>query len=85
MKWWEVKFSSSKMGFLKFETWNNQIIYYSQKDTQEEGSIPRRLVAKTCLEAVSTKLSIGKIIEITSNENTKQQTMEKALGTFTIN
>ncbi len=47
---------------------NNQNILFTGEKTQEEGSIPRRLVAKSCIEALKTKDSIGKIIEITSSE-----------------
>tara|TARA_B100000131_G_C18071955_1_gene594831 strand:- start:239 stop:907 length:669 start_codon:yes stop_codon:yes gene_type:complete len=63
---------------------NRQSILYTSRNTQQEGSIPRRLVAKTCVEALNTKSSIRQIIEITSNETTKQISMEKALKTFKV-
>ena len=62
----------------------NQNILYSGEKTQEEGSIPRRLVAKSCIEALKTKDSIGKIIEITSNEENTKTNMSKAIKTFNI-
>ena len=62
----------------------NQNILFSAEKTQEEGSIPRRLVAKSCIEALKTKESIGKIIEITSSEENPKTNMSKALKTFNI-
>ena len=62
----------------------NQNILFSAERTQEEGSIPRRLVAKSCIEALKTKESIRKIIEITSSEENPKTNMSKALKTFNI-
>ena len=62
----------------------NQNILFSGENSQEEGSIPRRLVAKSCIEALKTKDSIGKIIEITSNEENPKTNMSKAIKTFKI-
>ena len=62
----------------------NQNILFSGEKTQEEGSIPRRLVAKTCIEAIKTKESIQKIIEITSSEENPKTTMSKAIKTSNI-
>ena len=62
----------------------NQNILYSGEKTQEEGSIPRRLVAKSCIEALKTKDSIKKIIEITSNEENQKTNMSKAIKAFNI-
>jgi len=55
------------------EIWNPYIkktfvTFNASEKTQEEGSIPRRLVAKACIEALKTKDSIKKIVEITSSE-----------------
>ena len=61
-----------------------QSIKYTQKNTQEEGSIPRRLVARVCTESLSTISSIGRIIEITSSNTYKPSTMNNALKTFNI-
>ena len=43
-----------------------QTIHYSNTDQQQDGSIPRRLVARVCLDALETLLSHNRIIEITS-------------------
>ena len=63
---------------------NNQNILFSKEKTQEEGSIPRRLVAKSCIEALKTKDSIEKIIEITSSEENPKTNMSKAIKMFNI-
>ncbi len=62
----------------------NENILFSGEKTQEEGSIPRRLVAKSCIEALKTKDSIEKIIEITSSEENPKTTMNKAIKAFKI-
>jgi len=63
---------------------NLQNILYTKKNIQEEGSIPRRLVAKCCIEALNTKNSISKIIEITSNADQRKISLEKAINTVNI-
>jgi uncharacterized protein YbjT (DUF2867 family) len=42
-------------------------IRWSGPDTQESDAIPRRLVARCCLEALATPASIGQILEVTSS------------------
>jgi uncharacterized protein YbjT (DUF2867 family) len=42
-------------------------VVFSGPDQQESNSIPRRLVARVCLDALSTPAAIGRIIEITSS------------------
>ena len=42
-------------------------VVFSGADQQESNSIPRRLVARVCLEALETEDSVGQIIEITSD------------------
>lgn len=44
----------------------NEAVRYSDADQQESDSIPRRLVARVCLEALESPAAIGRIIEITS-------------------
>ena len=66
-------------GLKEDEDFVNQNILYSSKDVQNEGSIPRRLVAKTCIEALNCKNSINKTIEITSSENNKKISFKKAM------
>ena len=41
-------------------------VHYSKPDHQQDGRIPRRVVAQVCLEALDTPLSQKRIIEITS-------------------
>ncbi len=41
-------------------------IRWSGPNSQESDSIPRRLVARCCLEALNTPASIGRILEVTS-------------------
>ena len=66
-------------GLKEDEDFVNQNILYSSKDVQNEGSIPRRLVAKTCIEALNCKNSINKTIEITSSEKNKKISFKKAM------
>jgi uncharacterized protein YbjT (DUF2867 family) len=42
-------------------------IRFTGPDQQESDSIPRRLVARVCLDALETPAAIGRIIEITSS------------------
>ena len=42
---------------------------------QESASIPRRLVAQVCLDALESPAAIGRIIEITSNSKQPQQSL----------
>ena len=49
---------------------------------QFKGSIPRRLVAKCCIDSLSNKKSIYKIIEVTSSGNNKKVSFKKAMQTI---
>ena len=49
------------------ETLEEEGVYWSGPDRQENDSIPRRLVARCCLEALNTPSSIGRILEVTSS------------------
>jgi len=51
-------------------------IVYSGPDTQESDSIPRRLVAWVCLDALATAQAIGRIIEITSSSQQPARSLE---------
>ena len=42
-------------------------ILYTSADQQQSNSIPRRLVARCCVEALHTPASIGQVIEVTSS------------------
>ena len=54
-------------------------IEYSKEDTQIKGSIPRRLVAKCCIDSLKNNESINKIIEITSSPDNKKISFKKAM------
>jgi len=43
-----------------------QELRFSGADQQQDGSLPRRLVARVCLDALEVPASAGRIIEITS-------------------
>ena len=55
-------------------------IRWSGADQQESDSIPRRLVARCCVEALRVPSSIGRIIEVTSDPELPQRSMEQALA-----
>jgi len=55
-------------------------IRYSGADQQESNAIPRRLVARCCVEALSTPASIGRIIEVTSSAELEPISLEAALA-----
>lgn len=57
-----------------------QGIVYTGPDRQESNSIPRRLVARVCLEAIETPASIGRIVEVTSNREEPQRSMAEWLA-----
>ena len=69
-------------GLKEEENISKENIYYSKIDTQIKGSIPRRLVAKCCLEALQNKESINKTIEITSSLDNEKVSFEKAIQTL---
>jgi uncharacterized protein YbjT (DUF2867 family) len=48
---------------------SQQRLRFSGADQQRDGSIPRRLVAQVCLDALETPASIGRIVEITSSSD----------------
>ena len=66
-------------GLKEDENVDDQNILYSKIDTQTEGSIPRRLVARCCIDAIKNSESINKIIEITSSKEYKKVTFQKAM------
>ena len=41
-------------------------LVFSGADQQEDGTIPRRLVARVCLDALETPESVGQVLEITA-------------------
>ena len=54
-------------------------IRWSGADQQDSNSIPRRLVARCCVEALLVPASIGRIIEVTSDPELPQRSMQEAL------
>ena len=58
---------------------DKQGIIFTSENVQQDGSIPRRLVAKTCIEALNTDKSIARIIEITSNEKQQKVALKDSL------
>ena len=50
-------------------------LVFSGPDQQESNSIPRRLVARVCLDALATPAAIGQIVEITSSPDQPQQSL----------
>ena len=66
-------------GLKEDESLKNENIYYSKIDTQVKGSIPRRLVAKCCINAIKDINSINKTIEITSSKENEKITFKKAM------
>jgi uncharacterized protein YbjT (DUF2867 family) len=56
-------------------------VLYSGADEQHSNSIPRRLVARVCLEAIETPESIGRIVEVTSNPAQPPQALATWLTT----
>ena len=69
-------------GLKENENTVNEKIYYTKADSQLEGSIPRRLVAKCCIESLKNKESINKIIEVTSSTKNKKVSFKKAMQTI---
>ncbi len=59
-------------------------INYTGPNIQEEGSIPRRLVAQCCIEALKLINSKGRIIEITSSPDTTKNKLDKALREISV-
>ena len=61
------------------ETLENEGVYWSGPDQQEKDSIPRRLVARCCLEALNTPAAIGRILENTSSASRLRISLSDAL------
>ena len=61
------------------EALNEEGVYWSGPDQQENDSIPRRLVARCCLEALNTPASIGRILEVTSDASRPIISLSEAL------
>ena len=59
-----------------------QELRFSGADQQEDGSLPRRLVARVCLDALEVPASAGRIIEITSTVPDVPATEPPALASW---
>jgi uncharacterized protein YbjT (DUF2867 family) len=55
-------------------------VVFSGPDQQESQSIPRRLVARVCVEALETPASEGRILEITSRHGGPQDSLAQWLA-----
>ncbi|MFM7512385.1 MAG: NAD(P)H-binding protein, partial [Cyanobium sp.] len=55
-------------------------VVFSGADEQESSSIPRRLVARVCLEALHSPAAEGRIIEITSSPQQPPQPLDTWLA-----
>jgi len=66
-------------GLKESEDIKSESIEYSKEDTQIKGSIPRRLVAKCCIDSLKNKESINKTIEVTSSTENKRISFKKAM------
>ncbi|MEB3321070.1 MAG: SDR family oxidoreductase [Cyanobium sp.] len=55
-------------------------VVFSEANRQESDSIPRRLVARVCAEAVTTPAAIGRIIEITSRPGQARLSLDQWLA-----
>ena len=66
-------------GLKEIEKIKDENIDYTKEDTQFKGSIPRRLVAKCCIDSLSNKQSFNKIIEVTSSSENKRVSFKKAM------
>jgi uncharacterized protein YbjT (DUF2867 family) len=55
-------------------------VVYTGPEEQDSQSIPRRLVARVCLEALETPAAEGRILEITSRPGHPQQSLGQWLA-----
>lgn len=55
-------------------------VLWTGADQQESDSIPRRLVARCCLEALNSSDSIGKILEVTSSKQHPVVSLQEAIA-----
>ena len=55
-------------------------VLWTGADRQESDSIPRRLVARCCIEALNTPDSIGRILEVTSSREQPVMSLQDAIA-----
>ena len=61
------------------ENLDQERIRWTGPDQQESDSIPRRLVARACVDALKTPASIGRVLEITSSADHPGQTLAEVV------
>ena len=66
-------------GLKESEKIESENISYTKEDSQFKGSIPRRLVAKCCIDSLKNNDSINKLIEVTSSNDNKKISFKKAM------
>ena len=69
-------------GLKEIEKIESENIDYTKENTQFKGSIPRRLVAKCCIDSLINKQSINKTIEVTSSSENQKVSFKKAMQTI---
>ena len=69
-------------GLKESEIVETENIDYTKEDIQVKGSIPRRLVAKCCIDSIKNKQSVNKVIEVTSSIDNKKVSFKKAMQTI---
>ena len=57
-------------------------VLYTPADQQESNSIPRRLVARCCVDALQTPESIGRILEVTSSTDQPVIPLDQAIASW---
>ena len=55
-------------------------VLWTGADKQESDSIPRRLVARCCIESLNTPDSVGRILEVTSSKEQPVVSLQEALA-----
>ena len=55
-------------------------VFWTGADKQESDSIPRRLVARCCIEALNTPDSVGMILEVTSSKDRPVVSLHEAIA-----
>ncbi|MGC6483862.1 MAG: SDR family oxidoreductase [Synechococcus sp.] len=57
-------------------------VLYTPADQQDSQSIPRRLVARCCVDALQISASMGRIVEVTSSSDQPSISLEQALAAW---
>jgi len=65
------------------EALENEGIRWTGPDQQDSNAIPRRLVARCCLEALDTPAASGRILEVTSSPSLPPVRLEQVLAAAT--